>query len=228
MELQSLQLKLSKFGELFTKYPNLDKFISTANQSSPKRKKTLTDNTVPQNTQQSINSAITNPLYSEILTQENGTQVTLQENHPPINQYESSVVPLTSSQSQNIPIDPIQEKHYSEVNNPSDVIIHPLIVIPPKKSIFISRFAFETSPSDIEYYIKNKIKFDGNIIVHKFKYSQTRSISSFKIMVPSDIFNIIIDPTFWPENELIREFVIREPRITNTRIPEQITNVQKN
>ncbi|XP_037812258.1 uncharacterized protein LOC119604007 [Lucilia sericata] len=108
--------------------------------------------------------------------------------------------------------------------------IHSLRVVLPKKTIFISRFAFDTSTDDIEYYIKTKLNREVDIIIHKFKYSQPRTIASFKVMVPSEIFDHLINPNFWPENALIREYIYRDnQRPSNTaQLPSRSTILSKN
>ncbi|XP_037816681.1 uncharacterized protein LOC119607035 [Lucilia sericata] len=86
--------------------------------------------------------------------------------------------------------------NYAEVvtnNGINPIVNRELRVIPPKKHIFISRFAFDTSAEDINYYIKSKLNQDADISVYKFNYSQARSITSFKITVPFDIFNCVVN-----------------------------------
>lgn len=81
-----------------------------------------------------------------------------------------------------------------------------LKLIPPNKSIFISRFASETTVDDIIWYLKTKIEDVADIQIHKFSYSQPRIITSFKLTVPHHLYEQILDTNFWPSNTLIREF----------------------
>lgn len=105
-----------------------------------------------------------------------------------------------------------------------------LVVVPPRKSIFVSRFAFETSAEDINHYIKNKINIDNaDISINKFKYSTQRNITSFKITVSPDLFGRIVDPAFWPQNAIVREYIFREyPRTNVARLPQNLNSASKN
>lgn len=105
-----------------------------------------------------------------------------------------------------------------------------LNIIPPKKSIFISRFAFDTSADDIDSYIKMKLKFSPDILTKKFTYSGPRNITSFKVSVPFDLYEQIVDPGFWPNNTLVREYIIKEnPRTNNiVRLPSREHSNPKN
>lgn len=93
-------------------------------------------------------------------------------------------------------------------NNP--VVHNPLRAIPPRKTIFISRLANNTSIDDIDYYIKSKVGEQAEILIQKFQYSQPRSIASFKLTVSAELFQILLDLNFWPENTLVREYVYKE------------------
>lgn len=113
-------------------------------------------------------------------------------------------------------------------NNPSS---HgELRVVPPNKQIFISRFAFDTSADDIDFYIKSKLKQNADITVRKFTYSQPRSITSFKITVPFNIFDRVVDPSFWPNHVIVREYEYNINQRGNNIVhlqPRQLTS-QKN
>ncbi|XP_065368733.1 uncharacterized protein LOC135961166 [Calliphora vicina] len=236
-----LQTKLIKYGELFTKYSNLEKFTSSANILSPKRKKTnsgsvppyitcskaagstsssdVDTNFPPGNTNLNINPSF--PVEENVITSEIYPRSPLESttmNMMDINTG-TTFIPVTSA-IQPVVIHPAQ----------NSTNIHPLRVIPPKKTIFISRFAFDTSIDDIEYYIKTKLNLDVEMVIYKFKYSQPRTIASFKIMVPPEIFDHLIDPRFWPDNALIREYVYRDnQRSANTvHLPSRSTNFSKN
>lgn len=228
-----LQTKLSKFGELFTKYPNLEKFTSSANDLSPKRKKTNSGSVAPHITSsKAAGSTSSSDVDTNLTVGNTNTNININPSFPagvnvlpseiypcsPVNT-ETSFIPITSV------IPPVVIHPTQNSNN-----IHPLRVIPPKKIIFISRFAFDTSTEEIEYYIKTKLNFDAEIVIHKFKYSQPRTIASFKVMVSSEIFDHLIDPRFWPENALIREYVYRDnQRPANTvHLPSRSTNFPKN
>lgn len=103
-----------------------------------------------------------------------------------------------------------------------------LRVIPPPKEIFVSRFAFETTAEDIEYYIKSKFNSNVNISTQKFVYLKARAITSFKITVPVELFEQILDPSFWPVSTYVREYQQRENQRRIVRLPLHEPNRPKN
>lgn len=86
-----------------------------------------------------------------------------------------------------------------------------LVVVPPRKTIFISRLSPDTSVDKIVNFIKlNFSEFnDKDCKVFKFNYSEPRDISSFRIIVPRKVFDVLIEQSFWPEGVLVREFIPR-------------------
>lgn len=105
---------------------------------------------------------------------------------------------------------------------------NPLRAIPPKKAVFVSRLAYETSTEDVNWFIKSKIGLNAEISTRKFNYSQPREISSFKVVVPDQYFNTLLDPSFWPINTFVREFTARQYNGTTARLPLRNTNISKN
>ena len=119
------------------------------------------------------------------------------------------------------------------LNNPleSNGTVHnPLRAIAPKKTIFISRLASDTSTDDVDYYLKSKIGPHADVLIHKFQYTQQRSIASFKLTISADLFQLVLDTNFWPENTLVREYIYRErQRLNNVGVlPQREQNVSKN
>lgn len=106
----------------------------------------------------------------------------------------------------------------------------PLIVVPPKRTLFISRLAYDTTVEDIDYYIKAKLGNNVDITINKFSYSQPRSITSFKIAVAACVYDQIVDTCFWPANIIVREYIFKEnPRSKNiARLPPRNSFVSKN
>lgn len=144
------------------------------------------------------------------------------------------VVPSTSKITENNTAEKLSfsdvTKLYNPITNNTENAPRELRVIPPKKHVFVSRFAAETTVDDLNYYIKTKLNSNDEILTHKFSYSQPRSITSFKITVSSDIFNKIIDPRFWPDNTLVREYISKPRQSINNiaRIPSIVSPNQKN
>ena len=96
-----------------------------------------------------------------------------------------------------------------------------LIVVAPRKTVFISRLHPNTSTDNIRDYVKSKINdlSDSDLKIFKFNSSQPRDIASFKIIVPNKFLNFIVNNSFWPDGILVKEFVFRErpyiPRTVN-------------
>lgn len=103
----------------------------------------------------------------------------------------------------------------------------PLVVIAPKKSIFISRLAASTTAVDVEHYIKSRMKKNiEGISVKKFDFKYSRLKSSFRIVVPEENFVEIMDISFWPSNTLVKEFTFKPKE--GTKIAVLPSNESKN
>lgn len=90
-----------------------------------------------------------------------------------------------------------------------------LVVVPPRKTIFISRLSSDTSIENIVNYVKlNFSEFnDNDCRILKFNYSGPRDISSFRIIVPVKVFGVLSEQSFWPDGVLVKEFIPRnKPR----------------
>lgn len=92
-----------------------------------------------------------------------------------------------------------------------------LVVVPPRKTVFVSRLSADTSVEKIVSYLRNHLTDfnDNDCKVLKFNYSQPRDIASFRIIVPEKVFSILVNKSFWPSGVLVREFIPRDrPRRT--------------
>lgn len=86
-----------------------------------------------------------------------------------------------------------------------------LVVVPPRRTVFLSRLSAGTTIDDIGYYLRSKLADLGDdVVIFKFNFSQPRDISSFKIMVPGKYFDDIVSESFWPEGVLVREYIRRD------------------
>lgn len=88
-----------------------------------------------------------------------------------------------------------------------------LDIVPPRRTVFVSRFTPVTSVDDIKRFIKENIRLQVNesdFRVFKFNFSQPRDISSFRIIAPSNLFDVLVDRSFWPPGVIVREFVHRD------------------
>lgn len=219
-----LQQKFNEFSNIFIKYPNLEKFTGCINQSvSPKRKKTQSSPHVALNSQLSLpkNNKTTNlntenvfqdcsvtPVSNMSLPIYSSDRISPLSTNKLATNHTNNAASCSRSSTSTGETDNISNGNSTVGNG----IIHPLKVIPPKKSIFISRLADETSAADIEFYIKHKLGGDLDIMVRKFKFSRPRSIASFKLMVPQEVFDRIINTNFWPPYVFIREFINNDDR----------------
>lgn len=111
-----------------------------------------------------------------------------------------------------------------------DMVLPILKLVPPQKTIFLSRFDSSTSEDDIVSYIKAVLNLENNngISCNKFKFKTAREIASFTVKLPSSLFNLIVDPLKWPENTVVREFVTRPRETVNRDHLQNIAQMSKN
>lgn len=88
-----------------------------------------------------------------------------------------------------------------------------LVIVAPKKSIFVSRFASDTSEDDILFFINTKKPHLKDITISKFKFNRERYLASFKIYVPADSFDELVAADFWPKNTVVHEFVHKPSKV---------------
>lgn len=80
------------------------------------------------------------------------------------------------------------------------------------KSIFISRLDPETKESEVIQYITHYSSIPHDLISCKKLSSRAHNgstplVSSFRILVPEQYFPNVVNPGFWPDNLLVKEFV---------------------
>lgn len=229
-DLVALQAKFSKYGELFTKFHNLDKFAGTLHPSSPKKKKTpaLTTiseplNLIDMNTISPLPSTSANSNVAPPVESVTATPVMDSSSMPAFN-FTASIDPkrtLRSSSKSAAPLD----HHASGISNGLPSGPKKLTVVKPRKTIFVSRLARDTTVDDLLFYVKSKIDVDLDILCFKINADQNRSISSFRLIVPCEIFDRIVDPEFWPIGILVREYVYREnSRSKPAVLPSNVRN----
>ena len=97
-------------------------------------------------------------------------------------------------------------------------------ISPKKKTIFATRFAVDTNVEDMKFYILSKIKNCNPDEILLFKIN-SRKRGSFKIIVPDNLFQQIVNPEFWPKHALVREFIYSESNIA--RLPTIVATNQK-
>lgn len=115
------------------------------------------------------------------------------------------------------------------VNQNGPITPKPLQIVPSNRAIFAARFAADTTVEDMSYYIKSKFNSDFDLTVIKFKYAEQRTKSSFKIIVPDELFEQIVNPDFWPPKAIIHEYTYRNNGSSNiARLPRQSESESKN
>ena len=206
-DMTALQAKLSKYEDAFKTFS----VLNNSNDSPPRKKKTLRSNS------KNKNEVTTNQIVP------NGVEAMVVEDLQ-----SSSTVPLLTvstvdSQIVSPSVDPIVSPKSANPSVSLSVSPKKLVAVAPRKTIFLSRLASDTSENDVAHYIKTKINGDINdISITKFNFKNpNRVTSSFKIFLPIDKFNILINNSFWPDNALVKEFIYRE----NTR---NIASLPKN
>lgn len=241
-EFLSLQNKLDKYGDLFNNYANLEKFENLQHNVSPKRKKGNLRSASSQG-ECATTSSVTNS--ASMAANFHGTEFpqSLEPGLP-------LPSPLVNNVIQSVPVNELTPNsalavyNYPQtapnnsqaVSNSAPVPVlnniqyvpKPLRAVPQHRSVFVSRLASETTIEDIEYYIKSKCGENAFVSAYKFVYQQSRSISSFKITVPEEAFNNIIDYTFWPTGTFVREYVYNSNRRSGARLPARTPSSPKN
>lgn len=119
----------------------------------------------------------------------------------------TSIVPSTSSSNSTI----MNHQNISTISQQRE-----LRTITPKKTIFATRFALDTKAEEMKFYILSKISNCCQDEIRVFKIN-SKNRASFKIIVPENLFQQIVNPEFWPKNALIREFIYNEEN--NARLP---------
>lgn len=91
-----------------------------------------------------------------------------------------------------------------------------ITVVPPPKSIFISRLGVDVSVEQVEKFIKTKIPSAIDFSIRKMKFRIPKGYSSFVINMGNNInlFNMVVDQSFWPAVTIVKEFqhFLRAPR----------------
>ena len=85
-----------------------------------------------------------------------------------------------------------------------------LTFIDRRKFIFVSRLTADTHADDVKSFITKKLNIDSsNVNVIKLNSLYKRNISSFKIGVTAQLFDKIVDESFWPSKAVVHEFEFR-------------------
>lgn len=94
-------------------------------------------------------------------------------------------------------------------------------MVPPPKSIFLSRLGVDVTTEQVKKFITTKIPAAQRISVRKMLFRGPRNYSSFVVDVGNDLnlFNDVVQQAFWPELTLVKEFqhFLKSPRTGNLR-----------
>ncbi|XP_075150868.1 uncharacterized protein LOC142224977 [Haematobia irritans] len=227
--------RFKKYKNILDNSSNLDIVLQSPTENSRKRKKSKSNKNSSNNEIETISPTLVN-------TNNN------------IHDSETVVIPTNNAETAPLPIPPIiiTPSHSNSLNtgtvvapatvltdtnsffspfntptnqSPAGSAPKPLRVLPPMKTIFAARFAPETTEDDIHFYIKSKLNANVDIKVSKLQFVERRNKSSFKIFVPEDIFDTVVNPEFWPYRAVVHEFVFRD-RVA--RLPARPVEQSKN
>lgn len=104
------------------------------------------------------------------------------------------------------------------------------------RSVYITRFKPITKPSDILLHVSkingledNSHKIDCTKLVSNSKKSRNLSFVSFKLLVPPELYGIIVNPLHWPSSIKITDFTERQkPRPQPSQPTKKQGLVKKN
>ena len=242
-DLLILTEKFKKHKDLFDNPTNLNTWLDSPSKS-PKRKKMSPKSKKKISTNNSDSSPSTSPSTSS-----NGPPNVPSINISPGSSNNTATNPIITEMvhPENIPstnrLMPFNMMpsgtniFYSPINSPSDTGSmeninngpNQLKVISSKKTVFAARFAAETTEEDILFYIKSRLRMDIDVQIFKFKYTEKRSKSSFKIILPEDVFTIVVNPDFWPPKAIIREYIYKDNVSSNiVQLPPRLVDLSKN
>lgn len=215
-DLTAVLTRYEKFKESVANCPELEKICVSPKNRSPKRKKSTVELSIP--------SAFQNPCSPNLIDMDAASPM------PSCSQQNIEVPPsniLTEPLNENVSGLPNINLKTIASNNKSTVetkaIPGGLKIVPPRKTVFVSRFAPETTADDIMQYVLSKLDPDADVVCRKINSTQTR-ISSFKIVVNDEVFDRLVDINFWPPKAFVKEFVYYERRDNVARIPSDNNN----
>lgn len=171
----------------------------------------VNDSDVPENIikkgRRAGNSVAVNSDSSGVPTQVEPSTSSAVENHSVAVNNDSSGVPTQIVPSTSSTVENQQSTPPESISNNLEL---ELIAIVPVKKIFLSNFPSETTDKAIQNHIRRKIPAEHleNVVVDKMDLNGDRKYSSFIVTVGDnlEIFNKMIEPTFWPAHSIVHEF----------------------
>lgn len=86
-----------------------------------------------------------------------------------------------------------------------------LVVVPPTRSIFLSRLQINTTVDNIKRYISEKLSISTGFGVRKFDLPGS-NYSSFLLRCEDSIYETLIDNKNWPQNMKVEQFFQKRSR----------------
>ncbi|XP_065356382.1 uncharacterized protein LOC135950783 [Calliphora vicina] len=213
-KLSALSSEIAAYGNLYEEFKQLN-CLNSPPQSSPKRRKSSRTKNKTNASQSPGASVVSNVVVSDSITPSTSTS-NPDKYATMLNTISDSVYSHMQTTATFVNYDNIAGTSNAATNQISNT---GLKIIPPNKSIFISRFASDTTVEQINFYIKSKLNFEADFTTYKFSYAQPRRITSFKLNVPHDLYEQIVNPNFWPANTLVREYEFKDnPRKHNIAV----------
>ncbi|XP_044747921.1 uncharacterized protein LOC123309099 [Coccinella septempunctata] len=92
-----------------------------------------------------------------------------------------------------------------------------ILHVAPKKQLsylHVSRLSPETTVLELQNFLKEHIQ---NVSCEKLNSKQPELYSSFKVSLPTEYFNTVMNPEFWPEGIAVNKFFIKrhQPVVTS-------------
>lgn len=125
-----------------------------------------------------------------------------------------TTTPTASHSVSNFSMRRVDEDVPNNVIIGSDTMNSSLRTVEPLKWLFISRLYKDVSAEDVKTFIQEKFGIiDGKFALvkmnPKLSIDESREYVSFKLGVPNNNFEDLLNPSSWPAGVLIKEFVYR-------------------
>lgn len=236
-ELWSLYSRFGKFSSLFEKFPDLEDFMSSAQKRKRETNKTSTktDFVTPKSVETAkLDDRPTSSRFSPVIKDgDRQKRVTFaspsvnskQDKNPKpvskscqkddtqdcesVTQISQGKVPCVNNETVNL--SPIAD---NRAKRPK-LITKTLSSATAKKIVFVSRLAPDTTTDEVNSYIRSCIKGDFYLKTFKLRSSYADHRSSFKVIIPPDIFDKIVKREFWPKRAFVKEFVDRDDHLAH-------------
>lgn len=122
------------------------------------------------------------------------------ENVPPVHVYSSVPGIIVSNQpneqQQNIEHQCLKENQNEEM----------LVVVPPNRSIFLSRLSLDTTENVLKKYIADKFSITSGFGLRKFAVKESAQFSSFLLRCDDNLYDTFMNHEMWPRHMKVHQF----------------------